>query len=67
MAPDKTIMSAFAQLSAKIAKLEKAKTRISKGAPRSARVSMTVTTVTPTPLEGAGLVAHGGATVVGLC
>ena len=39
-------------------------TRSLRRAPRSASVSMTVTVVTLTPLDGAGPVAHGGATVV---
>ncbi len=41
-------------------------TRSSRRAPRSASVSVAVTVVTLTPLEGAGPVVHGGTTVVSL-
>ena len=59
---DKKTASAFAQLESL-----RRQTRSLRRAPRSASMSMTVTVVTQTPLEGVGLVACGGTTVVSLC
>ena len=64
-ASNKKTASMFTQLLVKIAKLEKANEKLKKSS-RSASVIMTVTVMTPTPLEGVGPVAHGGTTVENL-
>jgi len=64
-ASDKKTASAFAQLSAKVAKVER-QTRSSRRVCVNASTITPATAMTPTPLDGVGPVPHGGTTVVKL-
>jgi hypothetical protein len=63
---DKKTASAFAQLSAKVEKLEKANKKLKIKKSSKKRKHEYESDSLPTPLEGVGPVVHGGATAVSL-
>jgi len=65
MASNKKTANAFSQLVAKIVKLKKANEKLKKSSQKSTH-NIAATVMTPTPLEGAGPIAHRGATVENL-
>ena len=66
MASNKKTASAFAQLLAKVAKLEQRPTKSSRRAHKSTSAVTTMTAMAPTPIDGAGPVSHVGPSVVAL-